>query len=191
MKYSINHIRTLRLTQKRSASIRMRVAVIIAGSLLLLAGAVGYSVVEVIAMNVVIDQEQQRYNLIETEYSKYQQTQMIINKEDIELLDGLQNNRIFWTKKLEAMASPLPENYWITRFDYTNGAFTVEGYGYISNKQEQLITLDDYLSILRKDTNFCDVFSVTRLNSTTRADENGKMRVSFDFTSNSNGAGQK
>ncbi len=106
-----------------------------------------------------------------------------MNKADIELLDKLQNSRVFWTKKLMVMAHCLPANFWIKRLDYGKKMLTVEGYGYISPQQQQLITLDEYLHALRQDGMFNDVFKSVYLNSTIRNDdEQRRARVSFSYS---------
>lgn len=75
-----------------------------------------------------------------------------------------------------------PNPYWITSFGYNRTQFIVKGYGLISPEQEQLITIDDYLNNLRKDSSFSDVFTNCYLNSTVRQDDGVKERVSFDFS---------
>ncbi len=187
MKYSINLVRKLREEEKRAEARRLRTVVlsfICFGALCL---ALIYSAFQVLDMERVLQDERNKLARIEAEYRKYQKTRMIVTKADIELLDGLQNGRIFWTKKLAAMAFHLPENYWITRFGYKSPTYKVDGFGYISPEQEQLITLDNYLNKLRNDSTFADKFIVTFLNSTVREDERGKMRVSFDFSSENRG----
>jgi hypothetical protein len=107
---------------------------------------------------------------------------MIVNRSDIELLDRLQNDRIFWTRILVPVARYLPENYWITRFGYEKRALTVDGYGYISPRQEQLITIDDYLNELRRDAKFKRPFVNVYMNSTERHDDKLRLKVSFSYS---------
>jgi hypothetical protein len=188
MKYSINLVRKMREEEKRAERRRLRTVAlcfICFGALCL---SVFYSTLQILRMERVLQDERNKLARIEAEFRKYQKTKMIVNKADIELLDRLQNSRIFWTKKLAAMAFHLPDNYWITSFGYRSPSFTVDGYGYISPEQKQLITLDNYLNELRFDSTFADRFIVTYLNSTVRKDEQGKMRVSFDFSSENRGA---
>ncbi len=187
MKYTINFVRKIREEEKKVEARRLRtltLSVICFGALCL---GIFYSALQIFEMEQTLQDERDKLARIEAEYRKYRATEMIVNKADIELLDYLQNGRIFWTKKLAAMAFHLPDNYWITSFGYGRNLYKVNGYGYISPEQEQLITLDDYLNELRKDSTFNDDFIVTFLNSTVRQDEKGKKRVSFDFSSNKRG----
>jgi Tfp pilus assembly protein PilN len=173
----------MRREEQRQSANRQRAILLTVVCLAALAAAVAYAAFEIMDMRRVLDEERANLARIEAEYRKYKETKMIVDKADVELLDRLQNGRIFWTRKLAAMALHLPENYWITAFGYKNKTYSVEGYGYISPEQEQLITLDDYLNELRNDSTFCDVFRVTHLNATERDDEYGRKRVSFEYSS--------
>ena len=134
-------------------------------------------------MNIVMAGERNSLSLIKIEYGKYRSTKMIVDKSDLELLDSLQGNRIFWTKKLAALALHLPDNYWITQFSYNPPIFHAAGYGYISPQQDQLVTINNFLNQLRRDSAYCDVFHTTTFNTTSRIDEGARSRASFVFSS--------
>lgn len=186
MKYKINLIHQLRLKEKKELEQKstLRIMTIVAFAILLL--SLGYSFATVLRMKLAIEREKHELARIESEYKKYRKTKMIVNKEDIELLDRLQNGRVFWTKKLAAMAYHLPNKppnpYWITDFSYKEPRLKVDGFGFISSRQEQLMTIDDYLNSLRADTSFSDVFTACYLNSTVRDDEGYQERVTFEYS---------
>ena len=187
IKYRMNLVKSVRAAEQRSQKHRTYITLLLALSFGLLALS-GYNVfVKLTRMENTISQEKEKLKRIEAEYRNYQETQSIIDKADIELLNRLQMNRIYWTKKLEAMASHLPEeqpiSYWITKFGYRPPTFAVSGYGYITGKQEQLLTLDEYLTKLRADQNYSDVLGNTYLKSAVRSDEDNRERVSFEYTS--------
>lgn len=184
MKYSINLVRQQREEEQSREKWRLRLSLvtIVAGGMLM--AAVIVTVFQVFGMRFVILSEQENLARIKAEYGKYKTTKMLVNKGDIELLDSLQNNRIFWTRKLVAMAKHLPEDYWITEFHFQPPVFRASGFGYISPQQEELITIDDYLNQLRVDSTYCDVLHKTFFNSTERTDEKNRSRVSFEFSSN-------
>jgi len=175
-------IRQIRLEEKKSsekAQLINSFSYICIGALFL---AIFYCGIEVLNMHSTLKDEEAKLKQIQDEYKTYKATQMTIDKEDIKLLNTLQQNRIFWSKKLASMAQFLPENYWITEFGYERGTYNVKGYGYITQKQEQLITMDDYLNLLRKDSNFVDVFTNTYLDMTKRVDEDNRERISFTYS---------
>jgi len=192
VKYRINLIDQIRKTEKKEQVQRTFIASLTILSFALLFLAATYATSSIIKMRLAIEKERRKLARIEAEYRKYKETRMIVDKADIELLDRLQNERIFWTKKLAAMASHLPNRppnpYWITNFKYGNGVLNVSGYGLISPMQEQLITIDDYLNDLRADTMFNDVFISCRFNSTAREDEGANERVTFDYSAIKKGA---
>jgi Tfp pilus assembly protein PilN len=186
MKYSINLVRTMRIEERRAEARRVRVLTLSGICFGVLALAVFYTVLDVFMMETTLRDEREKLARIEQEYKRYKETTMIVNKADIELLNQLQSGRIFWTKKLAAMASHLPENYWITDFNFGQSSFDVKGYGYITGDQRQLVTIDDYLNLLRADSTFNDVFTKVYFNSTERTDEGDRERVSFHYSAISN-----
>jgi hypothetical protein len=183
MKYQINLIRQIRLEEKKAVRLKNRIFSLAASCSAFLLIALTILVFQILAMEAKLSTEKQELNRIELEYSKYRTTRMVVDKTDLERLDNLQSNRIFWTKKLAAMAYHLPDDYWITKFGFDLVAMKVAGYGYISYQQEQLITLDNYLNQLRADSTYNDVFKSTFFNSVARADEVGRIRVGFEFSS--------
>ena len=189
--YQINMVRYLRRQEREAQKARLKVLFLCTASSALLVFSVLYALSNIRAMRNEIQKERQRLQLIETEYRKYRETRTIIDKADIELLDSLQRGRIFWTGKLASMAFHLPNQppnpYWITSFAYNRNIFNVKGYGYISPKQEQLITIDDYLNSLRSDTTYNRALVNTYLNATQRTDEGRRERVNFEFSSTSKG----
>jgi hypothetical protein len=188
MKYHINLIQQIRQKEQKEQVQKSTVTVISVLAFALLFLSATYSASNVIRMYQSIEQERRRLHRIEAEYRKYRAAKMMVDKADIELLDGLQTGRVFWTKKLAAMAFHLPDSYWITRFGYDKDILNVRGYGFISPQQEQLITIDEYLNNLRRDTMFADVFPAVRLNSTSREDEAYRERVMFDYSAEKAGA---
>lgn len=154
MKYQINLVAEIRLDEKkrqRLDSFQVYIFVILAGVLTIVL-LKGLLFVQLVRQDLALAQS--HLKTLETEYQRYQQTTFSIEKQDLELLDRLQHGRLFWTKKLSAMAHPLPQNYWVNKFTFKNNQFTVDGFGYIDEEQRQLITIDDYLNILRADTIF-------------------------------------
>ena len=182
MHYTINLVRKVRIDEKKADRQRLTITVLLICCFGILILSLLYSALQILRMEQTLTEEQEKLDRIEKEYRQYKATQTIIDKSDIELLDRLQHNRIFWSKKLVATAQYLPENYWITQFGYKKPSFYVDGYGYISKKQEQLITMDDYLNQLRVDTTFNDVFRNTYLNLTDRQDEKTRERINFKYS---------
>jgi hypothetical protein len=181
MKYAVNLVRNMRADEKKREQKQSRIVIISVASFGILILSLMFGIFEVFRMIAVIDNEKTTVARIEQEYSQYTKTNTFVDKSDIELLDKLQNKKIFWTKKIAAMAQHLPENYWITQFGFEHGLYTVMGYGYITPNQEQLVTIDEYLNLLRTDRLFSDVFKNIYLKSTGRTDVEGSERVAFEY----------
>lgn len=183
MNYRINLVRQIRLEEQKRLKQKNRIFILAASCTGILLVACLLFVSQLLAMESKLNVERQVLARIELEYGKYRATRMVIDKADIERLDSLQSARVFWTKKLAALAYYLPDNYWITSFKFDGKQLGVQGNGYISSDQEQLITLDDYLNKLRADSTYNDVFKTTYFNSVNRSDEEGKSRVVFEYAS--------
>jgi hypothetical protein len=186
MKYAVNLIRNLRAEEKKREEKRARIVMICTASFGILLVAILFAVLQVFRIMDTLSEEKDKLGRIEQEYKQYTVTNTFIDKSDIELLDKLQNKKVFWTRKIAAMAQHLPENYWITRFTFEHAVFSVSGYGYITPNQEQLISIDDYLNMMRSDRLFNDVFKYIYLTSTARTDEDSRERVSFEYIATTN-----
>jgi len=195
IRYRMNLVKSLRVAEKRSLKHKSWAAMLVLVIFAVLILSAGFAFMRVTAMESTLERERQKLKRVEAEYQTYQSTQAVIDKADIELLNQIQTNRIYWTRKLEAMASHLPEedpiSYWITRFGYRGADFSVSGFGYITERQEQLLALDEYLIKLRNDPTYADVFGRTNLRSAIRSDETERgttrERVSFDYVSTRRG----
>jgi Tfp pilus assembly protein PilN len=191
LKYRMNLVKSVRLAEQRNRKHKMLITLLLFACFSVLAAAAYHTYLRIGAMEGTLETERRKLRDIEAEYHTYQSTQETIDKADIELLNDIQQNRVYWTRILEAMASHLPEeeptSYWITRFGFAPPNFTVSGFGHITERQEQLLALDEYLGRLRGDPNYSQVFGTTSLRSTVRSDEGDRERVSFDYASTRRG----
>ena len=194
IKYKLNLVKTVRIAEKRAKAQRGQIAFMTVVCFGILGFAFFSTNLKIMDMQQTIASEKRKLAMVEAEYRNYQEMHVSIDKDDIELLNQLQMNRVYWTKKLEAIARHLPDqqpiSYWITKFGYraNTNTFNVHGYGYITQNQEQLLALDNYLNDLRADPNYSDIFGSTFLNSAVRNDEDNRERVSFEFSSIRKGA---
>ncbi|GBU20809.1 hypothetical protein R80B4_00694 [Fibrobacteres bacterium R8-0-B4] len=206
LKYNINLMRSALEAERRYSKLRLKMAIIFIVCFGALGGAAVYVYAQISLMKHTLYAEKQKLLKVEEEYRKYQEETSVVNKADVELLGRLQTNRIYWTRKLDAMARYLPEaepiSYWITKFGYNDNSktFTVDGYGYITQRQEQLLELEQYLDSLRAEPSYAYIFGATYLKSAVRNDElplrntdAGRVRdrVSFEYASLRKGAERK
>lgn len=181
MKYRINLIKDILKEEKLEKARSLRIVIYTWVSFALLLFVLFDATLRVMSVNQLIAAEQLKLDIIEEEYRNYQETREVINRMDIELLDKIQGDRIFWTKKLAATALYLPQKYWIEEMKY-DGKYYVSGFGYTVPQQKQLITMDNYLNKLRLDTTFNDDFGSVFLNAVVRTDEKRVKKVLFELT---------
>lgn len=181
-RYRLNLVRELREREKRREKRRQTMFLVGLGCFGLLITTFLLSGLAMWKMERVLASEQLDLTRLKLEYNKYKVTKLIVDKSDIELLNELKGRGIFWTHIIAALAKHLPDNYWITRFKFSNNELQVSGYGYVSPRQDQLLVLDAYLNYLRADTSFSDVFRTTRLIATRRTTDQSQTRISFDFS---------
>jgi len=182
-KYHINLVRALREQEHKADQLRAKILAFSMFSFGLLVLSFFYIALQIFSMQSILNTESAQNNRIQSAYSKYKQTKMLVSKSDLELLDSLQNSRIFWTKKLAALAMHLPQNYWLSNISYKPPEFSAGGSGIISPQQEQLIAIENYLNDLRNDSNYSDMFVKTHFSSTSRSEQGSQSLINFEFSS--------
>jgi hypothetical protein len=183
MRYSINLVRQTRVAERKAEQFRLRISVFSMICFGVLAVAVVFSFFEILSMHIVIMNEHQSVARIKNEYGKYKATRMIVDKADIELLDSLQNSRIFWTRKLTALAVHLPDYFCLGEFKYQPPDFQAAISCPLALQQNQLVTIDDFLNRLRQDSDWHDLFHKTVLYSASRGEQDKKDQMQFQFVS--------
>jgi Tfp pilus assembly protein PilN len=179
--YRINLVRVLRERERQQEQRRRYQMIAGVGCFAFLVMAFLYSGLTMWNMELILASEKNKLEHIQNEYRKYTATRMTVDKNDVELLNSLHGRGIFWTKKLAAMATHLPDNYAITSFSFRGGELRVAGTGYASPKQDQLLVLDGYMKNLRSDSTFSDVFKQIYLNRAEREKE-GAGKIEFEFS---------
>ena len=94
----------------------------------------------------------------------------------IEDLTG--NNRVVWAQKLNIIGDFIPRGIWLRKIVFENGEFSIEGSS-ISRRNDQMMNIHDFASILKKDSHFPEHFTGIELGSIQRRNIN-KIEVA-DF----------
>src|SRR4051812_23546576 len=102
--YRINLIRDLREQEFRKERKRRMALIVGLGCFGFFVISVLYSSLTIWQMEGVLKNERLKVDHLKQEYQKYTATRLIVDKSDLELLNGLQGKGIFWTKKLAAVA---------------------------------------------------------------------------------------
>jgi len=182
MHYTINMIRSLRESERKALAQKTFLRILTMIAFGVLGCAFIYGVFQVLSMNRVIYYKTENLQRLHEQFKKYKETKESVNRQDVVLLDKLQNGKVFWTKKLATIAKYLPDNYWTTSFSFNGESFNVSGYGYAGNQQKQLVILDKYITDLKSDTVFMDIFENVYLNSLTKEKLERRALVHFNIS---------
>lgn len=74
---------------------------------------------------------------------------------------------ILWSQKLNILSDNLPKGVWFKKIVWNETALVVEGRAY-SKSHDEMMTVGNFVSNLKKDTNFMKDFSSIELNSISR-----------------------
>lgn len=171
VRYSTNLIRKLRIEEHKAEQRQRMSAILGIGSFCFLALAMIYGALNIWSMENVIRVESQNLQRLQNEFTKYTTSLDIVDKADVEQLNGLQTAGIFWSKKLAALGQHLPDGYRLRSIQYDPGGLRIAGTAQYSPAQDELIALQDYLRKLEKDSLFNQHFASIRLTSAKRSAE--------------------
>lgn len=181
MAYQTNMIRAIRYEERKREQQRRRIRMLTFLSVAAIFLSSGYTAWNIYTMEQEIRAEGMELLKLEQEFRQYRKTEATVDKQDVELLNRLQGNRIFWTRKLAALAHHLPQGYHILSLNYGGNELIVTGTGDASSRQDQLIVLNSYMQSLRDDPMFSDVFKNIRLTSSSRSTDSREDAVKFEF----------
>jgi Tfp pilus assembly protein PilN len=180
VRYTTNLIRKLRIEEQKAEQRQRLSAILGIGSFCFLALALVYGILNIWSMENVIRVESQNLERLQNEFNKYTTTLDIVDKADVEQLNGLQTSGIFWSKKLAALGQHLPDGYRLRSIQYDPAGLRIGGIAQYSNEQDELIELQRYLRKLEQDSLFTRHFASVRLTSARRSDD-ATEGMSFQF----------
>jgi hypothetical protein len=78
-------------------------------------------------MKKKVENRRKFYHQISSQLSAVESSGEYLSAQDLERLAKTFNNRIFWTKKLEALSREIDKQLAIRKFTYSNGVLTLNG----------------------------------------------------------------
>ncbi len=180
VRYTTNLIRTLRNEEQKFEQRRRLTAIFALGSFVFLVLASVYTFLNYWSMQTVLDVESQNLERLKAEFKNYTLSADIVDKNDVELLNGLQTAGIFWSKQLAVLGQYLPQGYWLKSIRYESSGLRVSGYSQTSSSQDEVVLLQEYLGKLEQDSLFSKHFPKVRLTHAERNQENGGG-LNFEF----------
>ena len=79
-------------------------------------------------MKKKVENRRKFYNQISSQLAAVESSGEYLSAKDLERLAKTFNNRIFWTKKLEALSREIDKQLAIRKFTYSNGVLTLNGF---------------------------------------------------------------
>lgn len=97
---------------------------------------------------------------VEKDLKGFQRDSLSLSIADLENL-AKYNKRIFWTRKLQALAEKTSDKMAITHFSYKNGTFSLFGITKVDKNQKEFDLIDDFIATLKSNeqisTDFPDI----------------------------------
>lgn len=122
---------------------------------------VSYVLIFVIALGFVVsfnlDLERKLNNRktllksIRDEIKSYEVSGEFLSKKDLERLNTISTQRIFWTRKLVALSEITTDNIAITHFSFKAGNLSLFGITRIDKEKNEFILIDDFIEQLKND----------------------------------------
>mgnify|MGYP001156939548 FL=1 len=89
-----------------------------------------------------------------------------LSKKDIESLYKFENNRIFWTKKIQTLSQITPEDMAITELSFINNRFIISAISPLLPNEKEFKVIDKFINLLENEYEFSkDFTSIKFLNS--------------------------
>jgi len=164
-KVNLNKYGEMKLqAEKENKTFRQAVILYLIGAILMFAGSIYLNG----TMKKKVENRRRFYQEVSAKLSKFQSSGDYLSVNDIDKLAQTFNNRIFWTKKLEALSKEIEQNLAVRKLSYSNGVLTLNGIIEVNkNIQEGDITYD-FVQRLKADPEISNDFPEIKSGSKTR-----------------------
>jgi hypothetical protein len=164
-KVNLNKYGEMKLqAEKENKTFRQAVVLYLIGAIIVFAGLIYLNG----TMKKKVENRRRFYQEISAKLSKFQSSGDYLSVNDIDKLAQTFNNRIFWTKKLEALSKEIEQNLAVRKLTYSNGVLTLNGIIEVNrNIQEGDITYD-FVQRLKADPEISNDFPEIKSGSKTR-----------------------
>jgi hypothetical protein len=164
-KVNLNKYGEMKLqAEKENKTFRQAVILYLIGAILMFAGLIYLNG----TMKKKVENRRRFYQEVSAKLSKFQSSGDYLSVNDIDKLAQTFNNRIFWTKKLEALSKEIEQNLAVRKLSYSNGVLTLNGIIEVNkNIQEGDITYD-FVQRLKADPEISNDFPEIKSGSKTR-----------------------
>ena len=153
---------------------------IISGSIFfLLILSVGYLINLNGSLNTLIEKREERIEQIITDTKALKKEGIDLSKNDIESYYELENNRIFWSDKLQKLSFITPEYMAITEINYNNGRMIISAVSQINPDEKDFKVIDRFVNLLKNTQEFNKDFVEIKFQNSERIISRGMEVLSF------------
>ena len=109
-------------------------------------------------MKKKVDNRRKFYKQISSQLAAVESSGEYLSAKDLEKLAKTFNNRIFWTKKLEALSREIDKQLAIRKFTYSNGVLTLNGIIEVSKNIQEGDVIFNFIQRLKNNPEISNDF---------------------------------
>ncbi|MDO9578852.1 MAG: hypothetical protein Q7J16_13295 [Candidatus Cloacimonadales bacterium] len=129
---------------------------------------VGFALSLTNSLNRKIANRSKLLNSIRDEIKAYEVSGEFLSKKDLERLQTISTQRIFWSKKLVALSEKTTDVIAITHFSFKNDHLSLFGITRLDKDQNEFILIDDFIKELKNDEQISQDFPAIKFVKSTR-----------------------
>ncbi len=133
-----------------------------------------------LSSNTLISSREIIIDEINTEINELKKEgQINLSKKDIESLYTLENERIFWTNKLQTLADITPINMAITELEFNKKKFSISAVTRLGDDSKEFDVIEYFIELLKKNEYFSKDFTSVKFSSSERINSRGTEIFTF------------
>ena len=132
-------------------------------------------------LNKRIDSRRNLLHKIRKEIKSYQVSGEYLSGKDLETIADLSTNRVFWAKKLVALAEITTKKLAITKFSYKGRVLSLYGITRIDKNQNEFELIDDFITKLKNNPAINQDFPNVKFIRSSRDKEKGVDILRFQI----------
>jgi len=105
--------------------------------------------------------------------------QINLSKNDIESLYKLENERIFWTNKLQTLADITPINMAITELEFNKKKFSIAAVTRLGDDSKEFDVIESFIELLKENEHFSKDFTSIKFSNSERINSRGAEIFTF------------
>ncbi len=164
-KINLNKFGEIKLqTERENKTFRNVVIGWLAGAVILFAGLLIVSN----SLKKKVENRKKFYQEISARLDKYESSGEFLSVDDVTKLAETFNDRIFWTKKLEALSQEIDKQLAVRKFNYSNGVLTLNGIIEVDRRIQEGDVTYDFVQRLKSNPEIANDFPEIKSGSKTR-----------------------